>query len=142
MLADIIAGATFGIEKTFVSLSRLAVDEVVQTRAHLEAQLASALALESPKEYLQCLLSYVRFLTREADELRLREVCESLLGPTFGAVADPKNSQWDPFVLGIQKHLLLKETVFPAMASNRKVQRLLSEFMNALSEYELSENEN
>ncbi|KAJ4783256.1 Protein HIRA [Rhynchospora pubera] len=122
--------------------NRPAVDEVVQTRAHLEAQLASALALESPKEYVQCLLSYVRFLTREADDLRLREVCESLLGPTFGAVADPKNSQWDPSVLGMQKHVLLKETVFPAMASNRKVQRLLSEFMNALSEYELSENEN
>lgn len=39
-------------------------DDGVQTRAHLEAQLASALALKSPSEYRQCLLSYVRFLAR------------------------------------------------------------------------------
>jgi len=39
-------------------------DDGVQTRAHLEAQLASSLALGSPNEYRQCLLSYVRFLAR------------------------------------------------------------------------------
>lgn len=36
----------------------------MQTRAHLESQLASSLALESPNEYRQCLLAYVRFLAR------------------------------------------------------------------------------
>lgn len=41
-------------------------DDGVQTRAHLEAQLASALALNSPNEYRQCLLSYIRFLARFA----------------------------------------------------------------------------
>ncbi|PSS03140.1 Protein HIRA like, partial [Actinidia chinensis var. chinensis] len=35
----------------------------VKTRAHLEAQLASTLALKSTNEYRQCLLSYIRFLT-------------------------------------------------------------------------------
>lgn len=39
-------------------------DDGVQTRAHLEAQLASAEALQSPNEYRQCLLSYIRFLAR------------------------------------------------------------------------------
>lgn len=39
-------------------------DDGVQTRAHLEAQLASALALKSPNEYRQCLLSYIPFLAR------------------------------------------------------------------------------
>lgn len=39
-------------------------DDGVQTRAHLEAQLASSLALKSPNEYRQCLLSYIRFLAR------------------------------------------------------------------------------
>jgi len=39
-------------------------DDGVQTRAHLEAQLASSLALGSANEYRQCLLSYVRFLAR------------------------------------------------------------------------------
>lgn len=39
-------------------------DDGVQTRAHLEAQFASSLALRSPNEYRSCLLSYVRFLAR------------------------------------------------------------------------------
>lgn len=120
--------------------SRVA-DDGVQTRTHLEAQLASALALKSPNEYRQCLLSYVRFLAREADESRLREVCEGFLGPPTGMAeavsSDPKNTVWDPSVLGMKKHKLLKEDILPAMASNRKVQRLLSEFMDLLSEYEI-----
>ncbi|KAJ3681559.1 hypothetical protein LUZ60_016048 [Juncus effusus] len=120
--------------------NRLAGDEGVQTRAHLESQLASALALKSPNEYRQCLLSYVRFLTREADESRLREVCESFLGPPIGMLTDPNNPAWDPIVLGIEKHKLLREDILPAMASNRKVQRLLNEFMDLLTEYEANEN--
>lgn len=36
----------------------------------------------------------------------------------------------------MKKHKLLREDVLPAMASNRKVQRLLNEFMDLLSEYE------
>lgn len=118
--------------------SRVA-DDGMQTRAHLEAQLASALALKSPNEYRQCLLSYVRYLAREADESRLREVCESFLGPPTGMVgdasSDPKIIAWDPCVLGLKKHKLLKEDILPALASNRKVQRLLNEFMDLLSEY-------
>ncbi|XP_042441575.1 protein HIRA-like isoform X3 [Zingiber officinale] len=42
-------------------------DDGTQTRAHLETQLASSLALKSPNEYRQCLLSYVRFLARSSD---------------------------------------------------------------------------
>ncbi|XP_022985643.1 protein HIRA-like isoform X1 [Cucurbita maxima] len=119
-------------------------DDGMQTRAHLETQMASSLALKSPNEYRQWLLSYIRFLAREADESRLREVCESLLGPPTGmagdASADSKNQAWDPCVLGMRKHKLLREDILPAMASNRKVQRLLNEFMDLLSEYENVEN--
>lgn len=39
----------------------------------------------------------------------------------------------------MRKHKLLREDILPAMASNRKVQRLLNEFMDLLSEYESSE---
>ncbi|OMO89148.1 hypothetical protein COLO4_19917 [Corchorus olitorius] len=115
-------------------------DDGVQTRAHLEAQLASSLALKSPNEYRQSLLSYIRFLAREADESRLREVCESFYGPPTGMASDSKNPAWDPYVLGMRKHKLLREDILPAMASNRKVQRLLNEFMDLLSEYESVEN--
>ncbi|XP_024013516.1 protein HIRA isoform X2 [Eutrema salsugineum] len=117
-------------------------DDGMQTRAHLESQLASSLALESPSEYRQCLLAYVRFLAREADESRLREVCESFLGPPTGmaeAATSDTNLSWDPYVLGVKKHKLLRNDILPAMASNRKVQRLLNEFMDLLSEYENTE---
>ncbi|GMG98458.1 hypothetical protein Nepgr_000298 [Nepenthes gracilis] len=118
-------------------------DDGMQTRAHMEAQLESTLALKSPTEYHQCLLSYIRFLSREADESRLREVCESFLGPPTGMAeevsSDPKNLAWDPCVLGMKKHKLLREDILPAMASNRKVQRLLNEFTDLLSEYEGAE---
>ncbi|XAR60118.1 hypothetical protein NMG60_11033370 [Bertholletia excelsa] len=118
-------------------------DDGVQTRAHLETQLASALALKSPNEYRQCLLSYIRFLAREADESRLREVCESFLGPPTGMVdavsLNLEYPAWDPCVLGMEKHKLLREDILPAMASNRKVQRLLNEFMDLLSEYDIPE---
>lgn len=40
----------------------------------------------------------------------------------------------------MRKHKLLREDILPAMASNRKVQRLLNEFMDLLSEYENNEN--
>ncbi|KAJ0241652.1 Protein HIRA [Hirschfeldia incana] len=117
-------------------------DDGMQTRAHLESQLASSLALESPNEYRHCLLAYVRFLAREADESRLREMCESFLGPPTGmaeAANSGSNLSWDPYVLGVKKHELLRNDILPAMASNRKVQRLLSEFMDLLSEYENTE---
>ncbi|KAI3844773.1 hypothetical protein MKX03_003417 [Papaver bracteatum] len=112
-------------------------DDGVQTRAHLETQMASSLALKSPNEYRQCLLSYIRFLAREADESRLREVCEGFLGPPTGMAesTDPKNPAWDPTILGMRKHKVLREDILPAMASNRKVQRLVNEFMDLLSEY-------
>ncbi|KAL7115983.1 hypothetical protein ACP275_04G215200 [Erythranthe tilingii] len=117
-------------------------DDGVQTRGHLEAQLASALSLNSPNEYRQSLLSYIRFLAREADESRLREVCESFLGPPIGmseSGSDLKTPAWAPLVLGMNKHKLLREDILPAMASNRKVQRLLNEFMDLLSEYGTTE---
>ncbi|CAK9154736.1 unnamed protein product [Ilex paraguariensis] len=40
---------------------------------------------------------------------------------------------------GMKKHKLLREDILPAMATNRKVQRLLNEFMDLLSEYEITE---
>ena len=39
----------------------------------------------------------------------------------------------------MNKHKLLREDILPAMASNRKVQRLLNEFMDLLSEYDSTE---
>ncbi|XP_057850963.2 protein HIRA isoform X2 [Cryptomeria japonica] len=126
-----------------ISWSRALSEDKMQTRAHLEARLAAALALKSAVEYRQCLLAYSRCLAREADEVRLREICEGLLGPPPGMMAsttcDTNIGAWDPYVLGMKKHDLLREDVLPAMASNRKVQRLLNEFVDLLSEYATTE---
>lgn len=40
---------------------------------------------------------------------------------------------------GMCKHKLLRDDILPAMASNRKVQRLLNEFMDLISEYASAE---
>ena len=54
----------FSLRNDLIALSCRVTDDGVQTRAHLESQLASLLALKSPNEYRQCLLSYIRFLAR------------------------------------------------------------------------------
>ncbi|KAL0369542.1 UNVERIFIED_CONTAM: protein HIRA [Sesamum angustifolium] len=117
---------------TFSSSHQRVTDDGVQTRAHLEAQMASALALNSPNEYRQWrLMSHVyekfvrAFLDLPLEWLNLDQ--------------SRKHPAWDPFVLGLNKHKLLREDILPAMASNRKVQRLLNEFMDLLSEYETTE---
>ncbi|GAB4824719.1 hypothetical protein Ancab_007584 [Ancistrocladus abbreviatus] len=46
-----------------------------------------------------------------------------------------KNLSWDPCVLEMNKHKLLREDILLAMASNQKVQQFLNEFMDLLSEY-------
>lgn len=49
------------------------------------------------------IIKSISFFCREADESRLREVCESFLGPPTGMAqassSDSKNSSWDPCVL-------------------------------------------
>lgn len=52
----------------------------------------------------------------------------------LGMLKSPSSS-----LQGMRKHKLLREDILPAMASNRKVQRLLNEFMDILSEYESTE---
>ncbi|CAI7914179.1 unnamed protein product, partial [Closterium sp. NIES-53] len=55
-------------------------EEAHATRAHLENALAACRLLNSPDEFRRLLAEYVRLLTKEGDEGRLREVCQELLG--------------------------------------------------------------
>lgn len=121
--------------------NRVQSEEKCSTRAHLESQMASALALKSPEDYQRSLLAYARFLAREADEVRLRELCVDLLGPPFPSnpgtdVPSSNIKSWEPNILGLKKQELLKTQVLPAVASNRKIQRLSNEMMDLLHEYE------
>ncbi|KAG6548535.1 hypothetical protein Mapa_010023 [Marchantia paleacea] len=110
-------------------------------RSQLESQMGAALALRSAEEYRRCLLAYARCLARDADKSRLRELCEELLGPRQSPGIDESKDpavppRWDPCILGMKKRDLLKQDVLPAMASNRAIQRLLSEFVDLLTEIE------
>jgi len=98
-----------------------------ETVAHLEHQVASALLLESPEEYKYWLRTYVSRLSNEMSESKLHELCTFLLGPT----SKPQPNSWDPFILKISKRDLLNE-LLPLIASNRSLQRLVTQFKEGL----------
>ncbi|XP_016334862.1 protein HIRA-like [Sinocyclocheilus anshuiensis] len=97
------------------------------TLAFLEKQLSSALILLSASEYRHWLLIYARFLVNEGYELRLRELCQDLLGP----VHKSSSSSWEPTVLGLRKRDLLTE-VLPVIGQNLRFQRLFTEYQDQL----------
>lgn len=125
------------------------------SRAHLEASLSTALALQSPGEYRRWLLAYAAFLAEQADAARLSEVCTALLGGPGGAAgagdvnmaeasgsgaavggnSSGGGSVWQPTVLGLQKRELLRE-VLKEMSRNRGLQRTTQTYLDALTELE------
>lgn len=111
-------------------------EEKEQTRGHLEDQVANSAALRSEVEYRQWLLAYVRHLTREGDEVRLREVCQELLGPPINDPSQLASIGWQPVKLGLVRRQFLRAEVLPAMASNFTIQRLAQEFLELLKEIE------
>ncbi|ESO91621.1 hypothetical protein LOTGIDRAFT_206663 [Lottia gigantea] len=97
------------------------------TVSHLENQVAVCLGLKSQDEYKFWFLSYVRYLVQEGFEVKLREVCDDLLGP----VIKNKSTSWNAHILGLDKHELLKE-ILPIIGSNLRWQRLYTEYQEQL----------
>ena len=111
------------------------------TRAHLETSLAAATAVGGGADVRDATLAYVRHLTADADEGRLREVFEELVGPArpVDAAAAPSGgptadapAAWTPTVGGLAKRDLLRECLAEA-SRNRAVQRLVAEFSELLA---------
>jgi len=120
---------------SFPSLHGIAADQrAVETISHLEHQLASAQALNSPKEYKFWLVNYVRKLTTDANESKLRELCSFLLGPP-DKISDMKKSSWKSTILALPKRELLKD-LMPIISENRGLQRFVNEFREALQQLE------
>jgi len=120
-------------------LSSTGPQKSLETISHLEHQIASALLLQSAKEYRHWLHIYVRRLTDLAHEAKLFELCSSLLGPSH-AVKSPlvlesskefPKSRWSPLVLNMDKRELLSE-LLPIISSNRALQRLANQFREGL----------
>ena len=57
----------------------------------------------------------------------LRELCHAMLGPLSARVEGGVDGDWAASVAGLEKRVLLRETVFPALAANRACQRLVGE---------------
>ncbi|XP_072152462.1 protein HIRA isoform X2 [Bemisia tabaci] len=100
------------------------------TFAFLERQLIACKTLESSIEYKFWLLATVRYLLQQGDERKLRIIFEDLLGPTHSGVK--VKSSWEPTVLGLSKHELLRSALNEA-ASSLQVQRLYTEFSDQLN---------
>ncbi|CAD7701890.1 unnamed protein product [Ostreobium quekettii] len=111
----------------------------LDSRSHLEHNMAAALVLRSPKEYKRWLLLYIRHLVKTVgspemkgdEESKLREICEGLLGPVgeagSGIAPQWKGRQWNPKVLGMDKRTILKEEVLRLLGTKRDLQRLHNE---------------
>jgi len=101
---------------------------------HLENQLVSSEMVNSPTEYKRLLFAYAQQLADEGAEFRLHELCMELLGPVNGQDSFINNNQirsnWDPFIMGMSKRQLLKE-ILPILASNRALQRYVTEYGDA-----------
>jgi protein HIRA/HIR1 len=145
-----------------LQVRQTAAQQQLASRAHLEASLSTALALQSPQEYRRWLLAYARFLAEQADAGRLSEVCSALLGGGGGQLAAGEQGGdadmpdaaaasgsggeagagagcaadgWQPAVLGLPKRELLRD-VLREMSRNRSLQRTTQTFLDALTEVE------
>ncbi|GAB6030239.1 hypothetical protein CHUAL_005915 [Chamberlinius hualienensis] len=100
------------------------------TLCHIDNQLMAAASLHSAKEYRFWFLCLTRYLVQEGMEIRLRELCDLLLG-TISSSNKNKDKQTDCYVHGIHKHDLLRE-ILPIIGSNLQLQRLYVEYQEQL----------
>ncbi|BFZ57023.1 HIR complex subunit [Savitreella phatthalungensis] len=96
--------------------------------AHLEHRLCAAVLLDSPAEYVGALLTFARRIAEDADLNKVAELCTELFGPRTHL---SKSSVWEPEVLGISKHKLLRKCLV-VMGKFRGVQRLTTQYMDLL----------
>ncbi|XP_047097775.1 protein HIRA-like isoform X1 [Schistocerca piceifrons] len=105
------------------------------TITFLEQQLSACVALNSPKEYHSWLMCLARFLIQEGLESKLRLICNDLLGPTHSHSNQSKS--WENAIMGFSKHVLLRE-ILSLMGTNLRLQRLLVEYSDQLTQLEQS----
>lgn len=108
----------------------------VESLAHLESLMESAIALGSASDYRYYLTNYAsRIAAAMSDDvenciIRLRELCDMFLN-----VKEPKT---DFTVLGMSGRKLLKQSVLPIVSANRQMQRFVAEYSQCLEEVERS----
>lgn len=104
----------------------------VESLAHLESLMESAIVLGTARDYRYYLTSYAtRIAGAVSDDVencenRLRELCDSLL--------NPGNPSEEKTVLGMNCRELLSGTVLPVVSANRQMQRFVAEYSESLEE--------
>eukprot|EP00741_Cyanophora_paradoxa_P018977 tig00021108_g18320.t1 len=129
-----------GVSGALLSAGR--AHQTADTISHLEAMLASAEAVQAAGEYRRWVKPYARRLAEAADPAavaKLRELCDSLLGPhaDAGAAAPPAGAApaWRALLFpGLPKRQVLEEDVLPQLATTRAVpvQRLFADCRAAI----------
>lgn len=111
----------------------------VESLAHLESLLEAAVSMNAPQDYRYYLANYAaRIALAVADdvencELRLRELCDGLIGGGDGG--------GEREVLGMSGRKLVEETVLPAVGGNRALQRFVEEYTESVAEMKRREEE-
>mmetsp|Transcript_20358 Transcript_20358/g.44088 ORF Transcript_20358/g.44088 Transcript_20358/m.44088 type:complete len:123 (-) Transcript_20358:58-426(-) len=97
-------------------------DQRLDTLAHVEAMMSSALALQSGPEFVSWLRRYVRAVAVQPSEsARLEELCLDLAGP-----ASPQGQEgWCSTIAGLQKRHVLEQEVLPLLEQERTLSRVL-----------------
>lgn len=77
-------------------------------------------------------------MVNEGLDVRLREVCDDMLGPTYikskdiGSLKVSAATNWKPYILGLFKRSLLRDEILPVIGSNLNFQRLYTEYQDQL----------
>ncbi|KAI0243250.1 HIR complex subunit [Massospora cicadina] len=143
--ADVVAPFTQappdGLDKLL--LQSPAIDHPTQrviSLSQLEHQVAAAQVLRVPDRYRAGLLKLVYRLTDEGMEAKLREICQSVLGPLVPSPEpagllvrrlSPRKLNFQP--QGLDRPKLLDE-LLRIMAANRALQHVVSEYRQALAD--------
>lgn len=109
--------------KPFASVNKSESLQVKATKAYLDHQLASALAIRSSDEYHYWLIQSVHHFVDTGAEDRLKELC-SRLTSAFGGDEDDT-------ILGLSKRTILRE-VLTILSKDLRYQRIYSEYKQLL----------
>ncbi|EFA79422.1 WD40 repeat-containing protein [Heterostelium album PN500] len=133
-----------------MTLSNDRASQLQLSTTFLEKQLFLATILSSPSEYRHWLFTYVTHLTNHANQLRLQEICNDLLGPSCNNNSFSKNlfdnidnnsnnnnsnkSNNNNDNQDLSKRELLRE-LLPTIAKNRTLQRMVGQYRESLNQF-------
>ncbi|KAL9648705.1 hypothetical protein ABK040_003643 [Willaertia magna] len=130
----------FKMENPELSANKEAVN--LDTIDDLEIGFTSAASIGDKDSYMHFIKAYVKHLSKQPTDTRLKDLFNSLVGPvdfqssrfTKPVVKTTNNTDWDPFVAGIPKRKVLQEILLLLMGNlDVRIQRLCKEYTEILT---------